>query len=71
MVTKEFCEDVPKNEDVMGDVETCVKTPEEVSDDQFECFKYEFYSFQVCENGKQRAQKQICDRIKPESAKPK
>ena len=30
MVTKEFCKDVPKNENVMGDVETCVQTPKEV-----------------------------------------
>ena len=30
MVTKEFCEDVPRNEDVEGDVETCVNTPKEV-----------------------------------------
>ena len=27
---KEFCEDVPRNEDVEGDVETCVNTPKEV-----------------------------------------
>ena len=33
MVTKEFCEDVPRNEDVEGDVETCVNTPKEVSDE--------------------------------------
>ena len=32
MVTKEFCEDVPRNEDVEGDVETCVNTPKEVID---------------------------------------
>eukprot|EP00091_Calanus_sinicus_P019337 TRINITY_DN4818_c0_g1_i1.p1 TRINITY_DN4818_c0_g1~~TRINITY_DN4818_c0_g1_i1.p1 ORF type:complete len:151 (-),score=79.45 TRINITY_DN4818_c0_g1_i1:198-593(-) len=54
MVTKEFCEDVPRNEDVEGDVETCVNTPKE-----------------VCEDGKQRAQKQICEKIKPQAAKPK
>ena len=29
-VMKEFCEDVPRNEDVEGDVETCVNTPKEV-----------------------------------------
>merc|ERR1711970_677444 len=54
MVTKEFCKDVPRNEDVMGDVETCVNTPKE-----------------VCEDGKQRAQKQICERVKPAAAKTK
>merc|ERR1719347_205048 len=32
MVTKEFCEDVPRNEDVIGDVETCVNSPKEVSE---------------------------------------
>ena len=31
MVEKEFCEDIPKNEDVIRDVETCVSTPTEVS----------------------------------------
>ena len=30
MVTKEFCQDVPRNEDVEGEVETCVNTPKEV-----------------------------------------
>ena len=33
MVTKDFCEDVPRNEDVEGDVETCVNTPKEASDE--------------------------------------
>ena len=54
MVTKEFCEDVPRNEDVIGDVETCVNSPKE-----------------VCEDGKQRAQKQICERVKQAAGKTK
>ena len=72
MVTKDFCEDVPRNEDVEGDVETCVNTPNEVSEEHYNILQFlHFYSFQVCEDGKQRAQKQICERIKPEAAKPK
>merc|ERR1712215_63115 len=34
MVSKEFCKEVPKNEDVIGDVETCVSTPKEVCQDK-------------------------------------
>jgi hypothetical protein len=70
MVKKEFCEDVPRNEDVEGDVETCVNTPKEVSEEDHTILQ--FLNFlQVCEDGQQRAQKQICERIKTQAAKPK
>jgi len=32
-VTKEFCREVPKKEDVMADVETCVNTPKQVCEE--------------------------------------
>ena len=30
MVTKNVCEDIPRNKDVTAEVETCVQTPREV-----------------------------------------
>merc|ERR1711915_921108 len=33
-VTRQFCKDVPKREDVMGNVETCVNTPKQVCEDE-------------------------------------
>ena len=72
MVTKELCEDVPRNKDVEGDVETCVNTPKEDSDkDDHILTILHLFVIQVCEVGQQRAQKQICERIKPQAAKPK
>ena len=70
MVTKEFCLDVPRNEDVEVDVESCINTPKEVSDEDDHILNIShFYVLQVCEDGQQRAQKQICERIKPEAAR--
>ena len=43
MVTKEFCEDVPRNEDVIGDVETCVQTPKEVGGEKNEQQKIKIF----------------------------
>merc|ERR1711872_80466 len=33
-VTKKFCRDVPKTEDIMKDVETCVNTPKQVCEEK-------------------------------------
>ena len=30
IVTKNICEDVPKNKDVTAEIETCIQTPKEV-----------------------------------------
>ena len=39
-VTKEFCREVPKKEDVMADVETCVSTPKQVNNSEILTFPF-------------------------------
>merc|ERR1711915_239979 len=33
-LTRQFCKDVPKREDVMGNVETCINTPKQVCEEE-------------------------------------
>ena len=46
IVTKNICEDVPKNKDVTAEIETCIQTPKEVRKWMlFKLYRTDFFRF--------------------------